>query len=71
MNIILLHNIVETLMNGLSIIFNVFLLYLVKYHSSFGTPVYQVMLAIDASLDLVLSIFVLIGQPVSHPILSW
>ncbi|KAH7709308.1 7TM GPCR protein [Aphelenchoides avenae] len=52
------------MMNGCSIIFNAFLLYLVRYHSSFGTPVYQVMLAVDASLDLILSVFVLFGQPI-------
>lgn len=72
MNIILVHNIVETMMNGCSIIFNAFLLYLVRYHSSFGTPVYQVMLAVDASLDLILSVFVLFGQPVSTLyVLKW
>lgn len=61
----LVHHIGESIVNSLSITFNVALLYLIAYHSNFGTPVYQVMLAIDASLDLVLSIISLIGQPVS------
>ncbi|KAH7672996.1 hypothetical protein AAVH_42525, partial [Aphelenchoides avenae] len=63
MNFVLLHNVLETLINGLSIIFNTFLLYLIKNHSQFGSPVYQILLAIDASLDLLMSISVLIGQP--------
>ncbi|KAH7678379.1 hypothetical protein AAVH_41722, partial [Aphelenchoides avenae] len=63
MNLILLHNVLETLINVMSIIFNTFLLYLIKNHSQFGSPVYQILLAIDASLDLLMSISVLIGQP--------
>lgn len=51
-------------MNTLSIIFNSLLLYLIACHSSFGTPIYQILLAIDASLDLILSIVVLIAQTV-------
>ncbi|KAH7710500.1 hypothetical protein AAVH_22204 [Aphelenchoides avenae] len=64
MNIILIHHIVETLVNGFSIGFNCLLLYLIKNHSAFGTPVYQVMLGVDASLDLLLSIFGLLAQPI-------
>ncbi|KAH7710497.1 hypothetical protein AAVH_22201, partial [Aphelenchoides avenae] len=63
MNVILIHHIVETLINVLSILFNCLLLYLTKNHSAFGTPVYQVMLAVDASLDLMLSFFGLLSQP--------
>lgn len=55
---------VETLVNTLSIIFNSFLLYLIANHSSFGTPIYQILLAIDASLDLTFAIIVLLGQTV-------
>ncbi|KAH7701306.1 CRE-STR-2 protein [Aphelenchoides avenae] len=51
-------------MNGLSVIFNVILLYLIKNHSAFGTPIYQVLLAIDATLDLLLAVVVFLGQPV-------
>lgn len=59
-----MHHIGETVMNGLSVVFNVLLLYLIKNHSAFGTPIYQVLLAIDASLDLVLAVVVFLGQPV-------
>ncbi|KAH7671529.1 hypothetical protein AAVH_42671, partial [Aphelenchoides avenae] len=60
----LMHHIGESVVNSLSILFNLVLLYLIAFHSNFGTPVYQIMLAIDASLDLLLSIVVLIGQPI-------
>lgn len=58
------HHVLETVVNTLSISFNVVLLYLIAYHSNFGTPAYQVMLAVDASLDLGLSILTLLVQPV-------
>ncbi|KAH7709966.1 hypothetical protein AAVH_22762 [Aphelenchoides avenae] len=64
MHAVHLYNVVETIVNGLSILFNGFLLYLVKNHSSFGSPVYQTLLAIDASLDIVLSVCVLVVQPI-------
>ncbi|KAH7711609.1 hypothetical protein AAVH_21077 [Aphelenchoides avenae] len=50
-------------MNVSSVAFNGLLLYLIAYHSNFGTPIYQVLLAIDASLDLLFAIIVLLGQP--------
>ncbi|KAH7719722.1 SRJ-4 protein [Aphelenchoides avenae] len=56
--------VVETVVNTLSIIFNSLLLYLIANHSSFGTPIYQILLAIDATLDLVLSIVALFSQTV-------
>lgn len=55
---------VETIVNLLSILFNSVLLYLIAKHSTFGSPVYQALLAIDASLDLVLAVVVFLGQPV-------
>lgn len=51
-------------MGVLSIIFNVWLLYLIKYHSKFGSNFYRVMLATDALLDLALAVVVLLAQPV-------
>ncbi|KAH7680184.1 hypothetical protein AAVH_41445, partial [Aphelenchoides avenae] len=56
------HHIVETVTNTLSIIFNSILLYLVAYHSNFGTPIYQILLTIDASLDLLLAIIALLSH---------
>lgn len=58
------HHVTETVVNVFSIGFNVLLLYLIVFHSSFGTPTYQVMLAIDALLDFSLSVVVLLLQPV-------
>lgn len=52
-------------MNGLSVIFNCVLLYLIKNHSAFGTPMYQILLSVDSFLDLLLAIVVFLGQPVS------
>ncbi|KAI1700583.1 serpentine type 7TM GPCR chemoreceptor str domain-containing protein [Ditylenchus destructor] len=54
----------EGTVNTLSILFNVYLLYLIKYHSTFGVKLYQYLLTIDASLDLVLSITAFIAKPV-------
>ncbi|KAH7712523.1 7TM GPCR protein [Aphelenchoides avenae] len=58
------HHITESVVNILSIGFNVVLMYFIVFHSSFGTRTYQLMLAVDASLDLALSIVVLILQPI-------
>ncbi|KAI1695943.1 serpentine type 7TM GPCR chemoreceptor str domain-containing protein [Ditylenchus destructor] len=58
------HHITETTVNGLFIMFNCCLLYLIKYHSTFGIKVYRYLLTVDASLDLCLGIVVLLGQPV-------
>lgn len=59
------HTILETIVRLLSIVFNVYLLYLVKYRSNFGSNFYRVMLATDALLDLALAIVVLLAQPAS------
>ncbi|KAI1703120.1 serpentine type 7TM GPCR chemoreceptor srd domain-containing protein [Ditylenchus destructor] len=58
------HHVMEGTVNTLSILFNVYLLYLIKYHSAFGVKLYQYLLTIDALLDLVLSISAFIAQPV-------
>ncbi|KAI1704805.1 serpentine type 7TM GPCR chemoreceptor srd domain-containing protein [Ditylenchus destructor] len=58
------HHITETFVNGLSILFNCSLLYLIKYHSTFGIKVYRLLLTVDALLDLCLGIVVLLGQPI-------
>ncbi|KAH7708856.1 hypothetical protein AAVH_23898 [Aphelenchoides avenae] len=50
-------------MGVVSVVANVVVLYLIKYHSKFASPAYQMMLTIDASLDFVLCVFALIGQP--------
>ncbi|KAI1691902.1 serpentine type 7TM GPCR chemoreceptor str domain-containing protein [Ditylenchus destructor] len=55
----------ETTINVLSIIFNCFLLYLIKNYSTFGVKLYQYLLTIDAVLDLFLGIFTLLGQPIA------
>ncbi|KAH7708495.1 hypothetical protein AAVH_24250 [Aphelenchoides avenae] len=57
------HHVTETIVNTFSTGFNVLLLYLIVFHSSFGTPTYQVMLTIDALLDLSLSVVVFLLQP--------
>ncbi|KAI1694604.1 serpentine type 7TM GPCR chemoreceptor srd domain-containing protein [Ditylenchus destructor] len=59
------HHVMEGTMNTLSILFNVYLLYLIKYHSTFGVKLYQYLLTIDALLDLALSISTFIAQPVT------
>ncbi|KAI1693197.1 hypothetical protein Ddc_23066 [Ditylenchus destructor] len=53
----------ETTVNGLSIIFNCYLLYLIQYYSTFGVKVYKYLLTIDAFLDLALGVVVFLGQP--------
>ncbi|KAI1695327.1 serpentine type 7TM GPCR chemoreceptor srd domain-containing protein [Ditylenchus destructor] len=54
----------ETTVNGLSIIFNCYLLYLIQYYSTFGVKVYKYLLTADALLDLALAVVVFIAQPV-------
>ncbi|KAI1701892.1 serpentine type 7TM GPCR chemoreceptor str domain-containing protein [Ditylenchus destructor] len=54
----------EGTVNTLSILFNVYLLYLIRCHSAFGIKLYQYLLTIDALLDLALSISAFIAQPV-------
>ncbi|KAI1694480.1 serpentine type 7TM GPCR chemoreceptor str domain-containing protein [Ditylenchus destructor] len=58
------HHVVETTINVISIIFNCFLLYLIKYYSNFGLKLYRYLLTVDAALDLLLGIFTLLVQPV-------
>ncbi|KAI1699809.1 hypothetical protein DdX_17099 [Ditylenchus destructor] len=60
-----LQHVMETTINGLSILFNCFLLYLIKYHSTFGEKMYKYLLTVDASLDLILSLVTLFAQPVA------
>ncbi|KAI1697040.1 serpentine type 7TM GPCR chemoreceptor str domain-containing protein [Ditylenchus destructor] len=57
------HHVVETTINVLSIIFNCYLLYLIKYYSTFGVKLYRYLLTVDAALDLFLGIFTLLVQP--------
>ncbi|KAH7720062.1 hypothetical protein AAVH_12483 [Aphelenchoides avenae] len=59
------HHVVETVMNFLSIVFNSGLLYLIKTHSNSMSTMYKIMLAIDASLDLILAVVVFLGQTVT------
>lgn len=58
------HHVLETSVNTVAILLNLFLLYLIKCHSTFRVPIYQILLGIDAGLDLLLGIVVLVGQPV-------
>ncbi|KAI1706060.1 serpentine type 7TM GPCR chemoreceptor str domain-containing protein [Ditylenchus destructor] len=58
------HHVMETIMNSLSILFNCYLLYLIKYYSTFGVKLYQYLLTIDAILDLCLGVGALLAQPV-------
>ncbi|KAH7708530.1 hypothetical protein AAVH_24209 [Aphelenchoides avenae] len=59
-----LHHVVETVVGSISIALNLTLLYLIGYHSNFSAPVYQVLLAVDAALDLALSTISLLAQPI-------
>ncbi|KAH7712264.1 Protein STR-90 [Aphelenchoides avenae] len=59
-----LHHITDSSVNAVSILLNCLLLYLVKYHSTYRVRTYQVLLTIDATLDLLLGVVVLVGQPI-------
>lgn len=59
------HRMLETTMNSLSIMFNLFLLYLIRCHSMRQMSTYKLLLTIDASLDLMLAVVCLLTQPVS------
>ncbi|KAI1703768.1 serpentine type 7TM GPCR chemoreceptor srd domain-containing protein [Ditylenchus destructor] len=59
-----IHHVLETTVKTASIILNCYLLYLIKYYSTFGVNVYRYLLTIDATLDLCLSLVVLIVQPI-------
>lgn len=60
------HHVLETSVNSVAIVLHLFLLYLIKCHSTFRVPAYQILLGIDSGLDLLLGIVVLVGQPVGE-----
>lgn len=57
-------HLLETTQSLLAIALNSFLLYLILQHSDYVGRIYQVCLAIDASLDLALGMASLVAQPV-------
>ncbi|KAI1701661.1 serpentine type 7TM GPCR chemoreceptor str domain-containing protein [Ditylenchus destructor] len=59
-----IHHYAETIVNVLSILFNTYLLYIIKHYSTFEIKMYKYLLTIDALLDLSLAICILIVQPV-------
>lgn len=64
-----IHRVLDTSINSVSLLLNGYLLYMIKNHSTFQTPIYQLLLAIDAGLDFALALMIFITQPVvfSHP----
>ncbi|KAI1698449.1 serpentine type 7TM GPCR chemoreceptor srd domain-containing protein [Ditylenchus destructor] len=54
----------DTTTNVLSILFNFYLLYLIKFYSTFGVKLYQYLLTADAFLDLCLAIATFLAQPI-------
>ncbi|KAH7717898.1 hypothetical protein AAVH_14629 [Aphelenchoides avenae] len=58
------HHWLETVANIVSITFNLILLYLIQFHSTFRVSVYKRLLTIDAVLDLLLGIMALNAQPI-------
>ncbi|KAI1699340.1 serpentine type 7TM GPCR chemoreceptor srd domain-containing protein [Ditylenchus destructor] len=58
------HHVIETTVNTLSILFNCYLLYLIRYYSTFKIKLYQYLLSIDAMLDLCLGVSAIVAQPV-------
>lgn len=59
-----IHHALDTTMNSISMLFNGYLLYLIKNHSAFHVQTYQVLLAVDAALDFLLALMVFVSQPV-------
>ncbi|KAH7712566.1 hypothetical protein AAVH_20109, partial [Aphelenchoides avenae] len=57
------HHWLETVANIVSITFNLILLYLIQFHSTFRVSVYKRLLTIDAVLDLLLGVMALNAQP--------
>ncbi|KAI1700793.1 serpentine type 7TM GPCR chemoreceptor srd domain-containing protein [Ditylenchus destructor] len=57
------HHVIETSVNGLSILLNCYLLYLIKQYSTFGVKIYKYLLTVDAILDLCLCSVVFLVQP--------
>ncbi|KAI1700324.1 serpentine type 7TM GPCR chemoreceptor srd domain-containing protein [Ditylenchus destructor] len=58
------HHIIDTLINTVAILSNCYLLYLIRYHSTFGVKLYQHLLTIDSALDLFLCVSAFVAQPV-------
>lgn len=66
------HSLVETVLSSLSILLNIALLCLIAHHSTFGVRTYQVLLAIDATLDLLVGAVTVVALPVGLTrSLSW
>ncbi|KAI1694391.1 serpentine type 7TM GPCR chemoreceptor str domain-containing protein [Ditylenchus destructor] len=61
----MVHHLIETVMNSLSIVFNCYLLYLIRYHSTFGEKLYKHLLTIDSALDLMLGVTTFVAQPMA------
>ncbi|KAI1703370.1 serpentine type 7TM GPCR chemoreceptor srd domain-containing protein [Ditylenchus destructor] len=58
------HHIIDTLINTVAILSNCYLLYLIRYHSTFGVKLYQHLLTVDSALDLCLCVSAFVAQPV-------
>ncbi|KAI1694942.1 serpentine type 7TM GPCR chemoreceptor str domain-containing protein [Ditylenchus destructor] len=58
------HHIMETTVYSTSTVLNIYLLYLITYHSTFGIKLYKYLLTVDAGLDLIFGFIVLLSQPV-------
>lgn len=65
-NVTTVHHVTDAFLKVVSIAVNIFLLYLIKKHSTYKVRVYQWMLAVDASLDIALASLTLLIQPVSR-----
>lgn len=46
------HHIHETLFNSISLVLSAYFLYLIRYESTYRVKVYQLLLTVDAMLDL-------------------
>ncbi|KAI1692747.1 serpentine type 7TM GPCR chemoreceptor srd domain-containing protein [Ditylenchus destructor] len=57
------HHIMETTVYSTSTVLNIYLLYLITYHSTFGIKLYKYLLTVDAGLDLIFGFIVLLSQP--------
>ncbi|KAI1694941.1 serpentine type 7TM GPCR chemoreceptor str domain-containing protein [Ditylenchus destructor] len=55
----------ETTVYSTSTVLNIYLLYLITYHSTFGIKLYKYLLTVDAGLDLIFGFIVLLSQPVA------
>lgn len=61
-----LNRALDTGISGISILLNLSLLYLIVYHSKFQGRIYQRLFLMTCVVDLLLSMSVLIAQPVSY-----